>query len=37
VTLHSNSIAAPLYINKFESLQTPTRTGMVNEDQHGAG
>jgi len=29
VTHHANSIAAALYINKFESSETPTRTGTV--------
>jgi len=29
VTLHANSIAGALYKNKFESSETPTRTGMV--------
>ena len=29
MTLHANSIAGALYINKFESSETPTRTGMV--------
>jgi len=29
VTLHANSIAEALYKNKFESSETPTRTGTV--------
>jgi len=29
VTLHANSIAGALYKNKFESSETPTRTGNV--------
>jgi len=29
VTLHANSIAGALYKNKFESSETPTRTGTV--------
>jgi len=30
VTLHANSIAESYYKNKFESFETPTRTGTVN-------
>jgi len=29
VRLHDNSIAEALYNNKYESLETPTRTGTV--------
>jgi len=29
VTLHANSIEEALYKNKFESSETPTRTGTV--------